>query len=233
MKRSIYLLFLVPICLISVLTGLYFFSRSEPVFLLKNVKIKGTSQLSESEILTKVYPFLKDSIFRTDMGKVKEAIITHPYVREVRVKRIFPFSILIDVRERTPSALWVNPSGDIRMLDEEGRAYRRLTREETGRMYVINAAAPEDARSIFREINGWIQQGIIRRDSLSEVAYADGSITLFSLDDGVEIILGKEEQKERLARAVTVLDDARKRGLLIKCIDARFERGAIIQERKG
>jgi hypothetical protein len=49
----------------------------------------------------------------------------------------------------------------------------------------------------------------------------------------VEIILGKEDHKARLKKALTVLRDADKRGLVIKCIDARFERGAIIQERKG
>jgi hypothetical protein len=36
-----------------------------------------------------------------------------------------------------------------------------------------------------------------------------------------------------LKRAIAVLEDAKKRGFLIKCIDARFEKGAIIQERKG
>jgi cell division septal protein FtsQ len=58
-------------------------------------------------------------------------------------------------------------------------------------------------------------------------------VTIFGVEDGVEIILGKDDQEGRLKRAIAVLDDARKRGLLIKCIDARFEKGAIIQERKG
>jgi hypothetical protein len=51
--------------------------------------------------------------------------------------------------------------------------------------------------------------------------------------DGVQIVLGKEDQKARLKKAIAVLEDAKKRGLLIKCIDARFEKGAIIQERAG
>jgi cell division protein FtsQ len=232
-KRSIYLLFAVPMCLLSVLTLMYLFSRTEPVFLLKNIKIKGAEQLEESEILTKIYPFLKDSIFRTDMGQVKQAIVSHPFVKEVSVKRIFPFSILIDVKERVSSALWVTPKGDIHMLDEEGEPYRTLIRGKTKDLFIINAKEKDEARSIFREINSWEHQGVIKKDDLSEVVYNEGNITLFSLDDGVEIILGKEEQLERLKRALAVLDDAKKRGLLIKCIDARFEKGAIIKEKKG
>ena len=233
MKRTIYLLFLVPLCLLSMLTAMYLYSRTEPVFLLKNIRITGASQVTEPEILAKIYPFLKESIFGTDMTKVKEAITSHPFVRDVKVKRVFPFSILREVKERTPSALWIEPLGEIHVLDEEGMPYRGLRKEPTGTLFVINAKEKEAAGSIFRQVSSWDQQGIMRKDDLSEAVYRDGNLTLFSLNDGVEIILGKEELPERLKRAVAVLEDAKKRGLLIKCIDARFDSGAIIQERKG
>jgi cell division protein FtsQ len=233
MKRSLYLLFLIPVCLLSVLTVMYLFSRTEPVFLLKNIKIKGVSQLSESEILTRIYPYLRGSIFETDMGKVKEAIVAHPFVRDVRVKRTYPFSILIDVKERVPSALWVSPAGDIYVLDEEGLPYRRLMKGCRKGLFIINGGKDGEAPSIYREVVGWDREGIMEKDAISEVVYREGDMTLFSLEDGVEIILGKEDQGERLKRAVTVLDNARKRGLLIRCIDARFEKGAIVKETKG
>jgi cell division protein FtsQ len=233
MKRGLYILFLVPSCLLCTLAALYFFSRTEPLFLLKNIKIKGASQLPEAEILKKIYPYLSSSIFTTDMEKVKDAITAHAFVKDVRVKRVFPFSILIDVKERVPSALWVGSAGDIRVLDEEGSPYRGLSKGPTNGLLVINAGEKSAARSIFREVSQWDREGIVKRDSLSEVMYREGNMTLFSLDDGVEIILGKEDQKDRLKRAIAVLDDAKKRGLLIKCIDARFEKGAIVKERKG
>ncbi len=174
MKRILYLLFLVPLCLLSVLTGMYLFSRTEPVFLLKNIRIKGAEQLPESEILAKIYPFLKDSIFGTDMGKVKAAITSHPFVRDVRVKRVFPFSILIEVKERVPSALWVGPGGDIRILDEDGAPYRALYKGDSRDLFVINAKEKNEAKSIFREVMDWDRQGIIKRDDLSEVVYDEG-----------------------------------------------------------
>jgi cell division protein FtsQ len=233
MKRPLHLLYIVPICLVSALTVLYLFSRSEPLFLLKNIRITGADQFSEHEILAKVYPFLKDSIFRTDMGKVKEAIASHPFVREVRVKRVFPFSIVIEVKERVPCALWVGPEGDIQVLDENGARYRGLRKGEGRDFLMINAKNERDARDVFQEVNVWDRQGIIRKDDLSEVVYDEGHTTLFSLNEGVEIILGREERSERLKRAVVVLADAKKRGLLIKCIDARLENGAIVKEREG
>jgi cell division protein FtsQ len=220
-------------CLLSVLTGMYLFSRTEPVFLLKNIRIKGAEQLPESEILTKIYPFLKDSIFGTDMGKLKAAITSHPFVKDVRVKRVFPFSILIEVKERVPSALWAGPGGGIQTLDEDGAPYRGLSKGGNRDLLVISAKEKGDAKSAFGEVTDWDRRGIVKKDDLSEVVYDEGNITLFGLNDGVEIILGREERPERLKRAIAVLEDAKKRGLLIRCIDARFENGAIIKERKG
>ena len=97
----------------------------------------------------------------------------------------------------------------------------------------ISAKEKKEAGLLFREVADWDRQGIMKKDDLSEAVYNEGNVTLFSLNDGVEIILGKEERPERLKRAVAVLEDAKKRGLLIRCIDARFENGAIVKERKG
>jgi cell division protein FtsQ len=229
MRRPLYLFFVVPLCMLSMLTLVYLFSKKEPLFALRNIKIKGMSQLSEGEIVKRINPFLQESFFGTDVGKVKETVLSHPFVRDVSVKRIFPFSLVIDVKEKIPSALWVRPTGEVSILDERGVAYRGLMRETKG-LLVINAPEATDAKSLFKEMNIWLRDGLIQKEWLSEVFYREGNVTIYSAEDGVEIILGKEEQKERMKRAAAVLDDAKKRGVLIKCIDARFEKGAIIRE---
>lgn len=233
MKRALYILFLAPLCILSILTIAYLFSKDEPLFFLKNVKVSGVSQLSERDIMGKITPYLKDSLLRIDIDKIKETIAAHPFVREVRVKRAYPFSVVIDVKEKVPSALWVKDNGDVLVLDESGEPYRKMGKGDIKGLFIINTKDEADAASIFRQVNAWSKEGIMKKDKLSEVAYNEGNVTLFGIDEGVEIILGKEEQKKRLKRAVAVLEDAKKRGLLIKCIDARFEKGAIIQERKG
>ena len=229
MRRPLYLFFVVPLCMLSMLTLVYLFSKKEPLFALRNIKIKGMSQLSEGEIVKRINPFLQESFFGTDVGKVKETVLSHPFVRDVSVKRIFPFSLVIDVKEKIPSALWVRPTGEVSILDEGGVAYRGLMRETKG-LLVINAPEATDAKSLFKEMNIWLRDGLIQKEWLSEVFYREGNVTIYSAEDGVEITLGKEEQKERMKRAAAVLDDAKKRGVLIKCIDARFEKGAIIRE---
>jgi cell division protein FtsQ len=233
MKKALYMLFIIPVCILSMLSIIYLASKKEPLFFLQNVKINGTSQLNDKEIMGKVSPYLKESLLRIDVAKMKDTISANPLVKEVRIKRIYPFSIVIDVKEKIPSAIWVNQVGDPYVLDEYGDPYRKLSKGENKGLYIINAREKSDAKSLFKEINGWVAEGILKKEKISEVVYHEGSVTIFGCDDPIEIVLGKEEQKQRLKRAMAVLEDANKRGLVIKCIDARFEKGAIIQERKG
>jgi len=233
MKKFIYMCFLVPLGMLSLLITIYMFTKNEPFFFIKNVSINGNNQLKDTDIMARVAPYLKDTLFGIDVAKIQEAIISHPFVREASIKRVYPFSIIIDVKEKKPSALWVNAEGEVYVIDETGEPYKTISRNEKAGMYIINAREKSDVKSLYRDIDVWLKEGIIKKDAVSEIAYNDGNVTIFGMDDGVEIILGKEDQKGRLKKAIAVLEDAKKRGLIIKCIDARFEKGAIIQERKG
>lgn len=233
MKKLLYTLFIGPVCILSMLSIAYLFSREEPLFFLQNIKVNGLSQLGDKETMAKITPHLTESIFKVDVAKVREALTSHPFVKEVSVKRVYPFSIIIDVKEKTPSALWVAGDGSIYVLDEGGEPYRFLGKDEVQGLYLISTRDRSDVKKVFNETNGFITEDLLKKGQISEVSYRDGSLTIFGLKDGVEIILGREDHRKRLKRAMAVLRDAARRGLVIKCIDARFEKGAIIQERKG
>ena len=235
MKKSLYTLFLIPLCVISMLTVIYVFAKDEPLFFLRNIKVNGIQHLKDHDIMGRAAPFLRDSLFKIDISEMKDVILTHPFVREVRIKRVYPFSLVIDVDEKKASALWADSEGQLHVLDDNGEPFRGFSREDSKGLIVINAKDKNGAKAVYRQINEWFREGIIKKDDLSDVAYSEGNITIYGCgcDDGVEIILGKEDYTSRLKKAVAVLQDAKQRGFLIKCIDARFEKGAIIKERQG
>lgn len=232
MKKAIYALFLVPLCVLSTLTVIYICSSGQRFFLLKNVKVKGIEQLKDSDVMKKACPFLKDSILGIDVEQLKAAVARHPFVREVRIKRVFPFSLVIDVQEKKPSALWASGDGQLQVLDEDGLPFRGLMKEKMQGLFMVTAPDRQEAQRAFKALSSWADEGIINRDGISEIVYNKGNVILIA-NEAVEIILGKEDQKERLKRAFAVLEDAKRRGLLIRCIDARFEKGAIVKERTG
>ncbi|MCX8021280.1 MAG: FtsQ-type POTRA domain-containing protein [Syntrophorhabdaceae bacterium] len=233
MKRIIHFLFIIPVCIISMFTMIYIFSQEEPLFHIRNLKVNGIQQLKEAEVIKRISPLLVGNIFRLDAEKVREAIVSHPYVKDVRIKRVYPFSVLVDVVEKKPSALWVDGHGVIRILDEDGEPYRVFSKKEGKGLTIITAEKQSEAKRIYIEMMDWIKDGVIKREEISQVVVKEGDVILFGTDDAVEVILGKEDLEARLKRARAVLEDAKKRGLMIRCIDARFEKGAIIEERKG
>jgi len=230
MKKILYILFITPICLLSILTLVYLFSSDVPMFIIKNIKIVGVKQLKDADVMGRISPYIKDGVL--DAQKIRDAVLSHPFVSDVRIKRVYPFSVVIDVKEKRLAGLWVDSAGNIMILDEYGEPYRGLSLGAARDMFIINTKDRGSLKDILKEINTWISEGLIKKEDISEVACRDGSITIFLVKDGIEIILGKEDLKKRLKRAMVVLEDAKKRGLLIKCIDARFEKGAIIQERQ-
>jgi Cell division septal protein len=124
MKKVLYTLFIIPLCVLSMLSMIYLFSKDEPLFFLKSVKVTGLEQLKDGDVLSRIAPFLKESIFAADVSRIRESIAAHPFVREASVRRIYPFSIVIDVKEKVPSALWVDGEGKVHVLDEQGVPYR-------------------------------------------------------------------------------------------------------------
>lgn len=132
MKKMAYALFLLPLSIISMLTVIYICSSGQRLFSLKSVKIKGLEQMTDGDVMGRACPFLKDSsIFGINVEQLKAAVGKHPFVKEVRIKRIFPFSLVIDVQEKKPSALWASGDGSVRVLDEEGLPFRGLMKEKT------------------------------------------------------------------------------------------------------
>jgi cell division protein FtsQ len=232
MKRFLYALFIIPVCLLSAVTMAYLFSKGGMLFSVRSVRVNGLSQLTEREVVTKIGPYLNTNIFQVDVEGIERVLGAHPFVRQARIKRVFPFSLIVDVREKQPSAMWVTPKGDVMVLDELGESFRGIMRNDRG-LFLISAPDREAAKTVFQQVERWNREGIIKQENISEVAYYDGGLTVFGREQGVQIILGREEQQKRLKKALAILNDARQRGLLIRCIDARFEKGAIIQERKG
>jgi cell division protein FtsQ len=231
MKKILLGLFVLPLSALSMFTLIYMFTKGDPLFAIKSISVNGTSQLKEKDVAASVAHLARGTLFGADVERMSDLIRSHPMVRDVRISRVYPFSLVIDVIEKKPSALWVSGSGDIRVLDENGEPFRKMMKGE-GRFFLIRASEKDEAKRVFEKVSVWTGEGLIKGEAISEVSLDQRGLVLYGRDDGLEIILGAEDDRGRLKRALSIRDDAQKKGLMIKCIDARFEKGAIIQERK-
>ncbi|MCS7280244.1 MAG: FtsQ-type POTRA domain-containing protein [Desulfobacterota bacterium] len=206
------------------------FIKEEPILRLKGIKVSGCDQIKEEEIISLVLPKLGKSILNLDTQTIRKALMAHPYVAEVKVKRVYPFYLHIAIREKSPTALWAKPDGTVKIVDEEGRPFRDLMLREKSKLPLIHAENEENLKEGLILLKGWVAQNIVKSDFIAELVYSRKAVRVVTTDS-VEILLGREDFEKRLKKALKVMEDAKRRGVLIKCIDARFEKGAIIRER--
>jgi cell division septal protein FtsQ len=90
MKRFVYIMVLTPVSVLSILTMVYLFKLDEPLVFIKSVKVTGLKQVEYKDLMQRVSPYLRESIFRVDVSRIRKGIIAHPFIKDVRIKKVYP-----------------------------------------------------------------------------------------------------------------------------------------------
>jgi cell division protein FtsQ len=106
------------LCLIiaAILSG---FILSLPVWRLKSVRVVGNNYLPEAKIIRTAMIPQEENIFLIDLDEVKNRFSNIIQIKDIRIKRKLPDTIVIDIKERIPFAITVI-SGATSLIDDEG-----------------------------------------------------------------------------------------------------------------
>jgi cell division protein FtsQ len=75
-------------------------------FPIRSVKIFGVQHLDRNKMQELVEPLVKSGFFGVDVDKIKESLITLPWVGQVVVRRVWPDQVIVAVNEKIPVARW-------------------------------------------------------------------------------------------------------------------------------
>jgi len=104
------------IVIISILTG---FILSLPIWQTGPVKIVGLNYLQESKMISTAKVPQGENIFLIDIDEVKARFSNVVQIKEIKIKRKLPSTIVIEIKERTPFAIVVI-GGATSLVDEDG-----------------------------------------------------------------------------------------------------------------
>jgi len=171
-----------------------------PLFLIKNVDVRGNSLLTASEVARISGIVTDENIFKADLKTGVDRVKTLPLVKDVDIVRKYPGTVVITVQERVPVALVV-VDGNFVELDHSGYYLRQGKAGTTG--LPVITGVPVESASPGRLVQGKgldIALKVVESipaelcADLSEVHVAgDGCVTLYTLD-GVECRLGLPEE---------------------------------------
>ena len=103
-----------PVC--GVLTG----KNSASAFPVRWIAFEGHYQhVSAEQVRASIAPALKRGFFGMDLAQVRGTVSAMPWVEQVEVRKRWPDTLQIRVRERTAVARW----GDSALLNERGEAF--------------------------------------------------------------------------------------------------------------
>ncbi len=193
---------------------------------LQYVRIEGDlRQINRGEIEAGITPLLENGFFALDMVRISGSLEQLSWVESVRVARIWPDTLQIELREQVPYLKWGKES----YLSQKGERF-------AADGHFVSENLPE----LFGQV-GQEQVQLAQYERLNRLLAKQGlAIKLFrvtdrkswqlKLNNGVEILVGREQPAqifERFMRSVSLLGDERLQQIVR--IDMRYPNGFAVQ----
>jgi cell division protein FtsQ len=197
---------------------------------IKYVRTEGVFQyLSKNEIKSVLLPLVTTGFFDVDMQAIHSAVSILPWVETVTVKRIWPDAIDIKVREKKPYARW----GQNSLITEQGVIFTPKNMEQFQTLTVVTG--PELQQVKVLEIMKGIKTALADQSmELAEFSVNDRWSWKITLANGLEILLGRNEQLKKLQRFLKTLKVLGQEQVeQIAIVDLRYPNGYAVSWKPG
>lgn len=157
-------------------------------------------QLTAENLRERVRPALADGYFGTDLGALQASLETDPWVASVSVRRRWPSTLELTVREQRPVAVW-NRSG---FLNAEADFFvPREIHSEPGPLPELSG--PEgtagDVLAAWEDMQAELTDDGLR---IAALALSDRRAWTLELEDGPAVRLGRGDREARFQRLARV-----------------------------
>ena len=197
---------------------------------IKYVRTEGVFQhLSKDEVKAVLQPVVMTGFFDADMQAIQSVVSTLPWVDTVTVKRIWPDTIDIKVREKKPYARW----GANSLITEQGVIFTPKNTEQFQNLTVVTG--PELQQVKVLEIMKGIKTVLADQSmELAEFTVSDRWAWKIKLASGLEILLGRNEQLKKLQRFLKTLTVLKQEHIdAMAVVDLRYPNGYAVSWKPG
>jgi cell division protein FtsQ len=206
------------------------------------IEVLGIQYVSRTAVTDRFASDLGQSILRVPLEARRQALETIPWVAQVRVQRVLPSRVRVEITERTPVAFLRTTAG-LALVDAQGAILERPLEANfhfpvvTGLSEAVPLAQRKQRLGMFLE---FLREADLARsdasDSVSEVDLADPAdlrVTLTGLP-GLEseapllVRFGDQDFVNKYRLLVENIDQWRRRTGRIESIDLRFARQVVV-----
>ena len=211
----------------------------DPFFRVGEVKVEGNLKIPRETILSLTELEGMPNLFTLRLKKMIKRLELHPWIEQVKVRKVFPNKIWIQIEERKPIAIlqleelyYIDTKGVIFSPVGDGDKYNYpfltgLTRQALEKDPIEAKHLIVKALEFLRIVD---KEKIFPPEEISEIHMEKAfGIQYFTKTEGVEVRMGWEHFGEKLRRLSIIWSDLRKRGVSAVSIDCSDLRRMVVK----
>lgn len=216
------------------LWGMYYLLQSD-LMNLKNIIVEGNSYVDETEIINISNLVINRNVFKYNLKEIKKDIGTHPYIKDVKIYRRLPSTLVIQLEEREEYAI-IPYMGSYIYIDDENRVLRASDNYMANDNILITGAEFESFK-IGEKIETTNRENLDRvmdllraanmtsmYEMISEININDKDNIKLITFDGSEVLLGQGKNPAYLMVALDeILINLYTKNVKNAIIDMRYE----------
>jgi cell division protein FtsQ len=170
---------------------------AQPWFALRTIEVKTpATHVTEAQIRLVAERKVRGTFFTVDLERVRESLEKLPWVREARVERRWPDTLVVTLTEHVPLARW----NDNALVSETGEVFDAALSQPLPRLF-----GPEDSNYEVVDAYRRHQAALAPLGmSISELRLTPRRSWRMRLDNGMQLALGRFQPDDRLARFVAL-----------------------------
>ena len=198
---------------------------NSPYFPIKQVKIDGKITRSNDQALQAVAEkYIRGNIFKADLNGAQEAFQALPWVDTALVRRKLPDTVEIVLQEHVPVARWKQAA----LVDNTGKLFQAVTDEH----FPEFDGQPGTEKMMTQHLTAYRAKLEPLGLDIEKLHYTPRSAWLITLDNGVEVRLGREHEDERLERFVQIWPSILKtEAATLDYVDMRYRDGFAVRHK--
>ncbi|MGC2064084.1 MAG: FtsQ-type POTRA domain-containing protein [Thermodesulfovibrionales bacterium] len=199
-------------------------------FPLRQIRFSGNQHLSDDDLRALTGLGGRENLATLSSGSVFRSMSASPWIRSVSVRKEFPGTLQIFIKEAEPFAL-LDMGGRHFIVDNKGKLLEELKDSSIPFLPVI-VGNPFEKKEAFGEaitlVRAIKDAGLIaRKDRIEVIAHKQQDMTVNL--DGVVVKVGTGDYHEKLVRLLELEEEIKSRRIPVDYIDLRFANRVVVK----
>jgi len=170
---------------------------AQPWFALRSIEVKTpVAHVTEAQIRLVAERQVRGTFFTVDLEKVRNSLEKLPWVREARVERRWPGTLVVSLVEHVPLARW----NDDALVNEAGDIFVAAVTLPLPRLSGPEDSSAEVVAAYYRHQEALAPLGM----TIRELRLSPRRAWRLQLENGMQLALGRDQADARLARFVAL-----------------------------